>query len=154
MLWGGKFSLEKWLSWLLLCSESENLKADLLLKMPGESPVVFPGHRMILVLVGTIMTLVWNTETALAEQVQPGTQAWHRQSFIARSCSFFGPLKGTSSSPWNDPGKVGGSHLLPGCMDWECWTSSLELQGAVSALWASTAWLWRSAPTTWNLDLF
>lgn len=43
-----------------------------MLKMAGESPVVFPGHRMILVLVETIMTLVWNTETALAEQVQPG----------------------------------------------------------------------------------
>lgn len=71
----GSFPLEKRLSWLLLCSESEHLKADLLLKMAGESPVVFPGHRMILVFVGTIMTLVWNTETALAEQVQPGTQA-------------------------------------------------------------------------------
>lgn len=71
----GNFPLEKRLSWLLLCSESEHLKADLLFKMPGESPVVFPGHRTILVLAGTIMTLVWNTEMALAERVQPGTQA-------------------------------------------------------------------------------
>lgn len=71
----GSFPLEKRLSRLLLCSESEHLKADLLLKMAGKSPVVFPGHRMILILVGTIMTLVWITETALAERVQPGTQA-------------------------------------------------------------------------------
>lgn len=71
----GSFPLEKRLSWLLLCSESEHLKADFLLKMAEKSSVVFPGHGMILVLVGTIMTLVWSTETALAEQVQPGTQA-------------------------------------------------------------------------------